>query len=370
MSIVVAGVRRSPGASTTALGLAATIGTRSGPGSRSGSGLVPVVVECDPAGGDAAVRFGLALRPGLVEVAAAARHGRLPARALARYAQPVGIGDERVDVVVAAPGGWQTRAVLPGLAAAGLAGLRTPTAATAGAPGGPGGPGAGDPAGGVGPVLLDVGRLDPESEAWLLLPGAEVVLLLVRGLPADVAHLAVLLPQIRQATDRVAVVLAPGGGYGAVDVAQALGGHVDVRGPLPADDRGAAVLTGQAAAGRRWRRLPLVRALTRLSADLSAGRTADLAGAPGAEPSAAGASAGPADVPAPAAWPAQPAAHTEPPAVFRPPQPPRPPRVSRAVLLGRAASAAGVPAAARPLAVFSPPSAGSAGSGRGAGVSR
>src|SRR5438874_5908770 len=95
--IVVCYVKSRPGATTTALGLAAVLPVWAR----------PVVVECDPAGGDLILRHGLAsVSPGLVELAtatrtgAAAGFGREGGEVLSRFAQPIRCGDRVVEVVL------------------------------------------------------------------------------------------------------------------------------------------------------------------------------------------------------------------------------------------------------------------------------
>src|SRR5262245_37408551 len=102
-------VKSRPGATTTALGLAGVL-----PDS-----VRPVVVECDPAGGDLAARHGLTMSPGLVELATATRTSAAAVdggEVLSRYAQHIRLWDRMVEVVVAPSGGAQTRVALSVLA--------------------------------------------------------------------------------------------------------------------------------------------------------------------------------------------------------------------------------------------------------------
>ena len=67
MGIVpVAGVKGSPGITTAALVCAAVWPERRG---------APLVIECDPGGGDVAARFGLEVIPGVVSLAAELERG-------------------------------------------------------------------------------------------------------------------------------------------------------------------------------------------------------------------------------------------------------------------------------------------------------
>jgi hypothetical protein len=247
--LAICSVKSSPGVTTTALGLAAVLPAQ----------VRPVLVECDPAGGDLAARHRLRLSPGLVGLATATRASagaRSPAtneEVLSRCTQAVAIGERVVEVVVAPCGGAQTKVALSVLARPGQVTLT--------------------PADRV--VLADCGRVDFFSPAWPLLAVADAVLVLVRGRVDEVAHLREHLSELAaMAGNRLTVVLASGGVYRPDDVAGVLAGaavtDAVVWGPLPEDGRAAAVFGGQRAAGRKWARLPLPVALGDLGADLSA----------------------------------------------------------------------------------------------------
>jgi hypothetical protein len=235
-------VKSRPGATTTALGLAAVLP----PSAR------PAVVECDPAGGDLAARHGLTISPGLVELATATRTAAAAqaGEALSRYAQPVRLGDRPVEVVVAPSGGAQTRVALSVLARPGHSALTVAHRT----------------------VIADCGRLDFSSAAWPLVGMADVVLLLARGRLDELAHLREHMDELtRAAGERLVVLLASGGVYGAEEITAVLsrdGEAVAVRGPLPYDDRAAAVLEGSRRAGRRWHRRPLMKTLRQVAAAL------------------------------------------------------------------------------------------------------
>jgi MinD-like ATPase involved in chromosome partitioning or flagellar assembly len=245
--IAVVSAKGSPGCTTVALGLAAV----------AGPGLRPVVVECDPAGGDLQRRHLLRARPGLVDLAAAARGAG--GDVFEAATQLVSLRGHEVAVVVAPAGGAQTRAALPesrGGAALSAAGRL---------------------------VVADCGRLDAGAVTWPLLARADAVVLLTPGRADALAHVRVLLGDLLDAEPgRLLVQLTPGGTYPVGEVADALGRFVaeelahdpallTVRAALPHDRRGAAVLGGDLIAGRGWRRLPLLAALTRLLSDLPAG---------------------------------------------------------------------------------------------------
>lgn len=94
--IVVGAVHGSPGATTLALDLARE------------AGETALLIEADPDGGSIAARLELALKPGLMELAGAARTG-IDVDDLWRFAQPSSVG---VAVIVAHPAAEQTCAAL------------------------------------------------------------------------------------------------------------------------------------------------------------------------------------------------------------------------------------------------------------------
>nr|WP_240742364.1 hypothetical protein [Micromonospora zingiberis] len=238
-----------PGATTTALGLAAV----------APEWARPVVVECDPAGGDLMRRHRLAAVPSIVDLAAVARGSTNSADVFAVASQPVAVAEVVVPVVVAPAGGAQTRAALPELTGSGRAVLAAPDRV----------------------VVADCGRWGPGSPVWPVLRGADVVLVLARADADEVAHLREHLGELIDAgAGRLVVLLGAGGAYSTADVADVLAAHVGqelardpeavtVLGPLPPDRRSAGVLSGELMAGRRWRRLPLMEAYARLWADLA-----------------------------------------------------------------------------------------------------
>jgi hypothetical protein len=220
----------------------------------------PVLVECDPAGGDLMHRHRLAARPSLVDLATATRG--LPAgtsEVFAAGVQQLCLRDQAVEVVVAPAGGAQTRAALPELTRPGQPTLNPPDRL----------------------VVADCGRLEPWSPARPVLAASDVVILLVRARADELAHLREHLADLADLTvGRLLVTLTPGGSYPAADVATVLSRHVaeelagdpqllTLGGPLPYDRRAAGVLDGDLVAGRRWRRLPLLAALDRLLGELA-----------------------------------------------------------------------------------------------------
>jgi hypothetical protein len=217
----------------------------------------PVLVECDPSGGDLMHRHRLAARPSLVDLAAATRG--LSAGTFPAGVQELRIRDQAVEVVVAPAGGAATRAALPELTRPGHPRLNPPDRL----------------------VVADCGRLEPWSPARPVLAASDVVMLLVRARADELAHLREHLADLVDLTvGRLLVALTPGGSYAAADVAGVLSRHVaeelardpqllTVGGPLPYDRRAGGVLDGDLVAGRRWRRLPLLAALDRLLAEVA-----------------------------------------------------------------------------------------------------
>jgi hypothetical protein len=233
------------GATTVTLGLAAAASTHTR----------PVVVECAPTGGSLMYRHDLAARPSIVDLAAAARGTTTPEEVFTTAGQPLRLrlGDAELAVVPAPAGGAQTRAALPELTGTGRSVLTA-----------------------SGRLLVaDCGRLHDGSPVWPLLGLADAVVVLARARPDDLAHLVEHLPGlVDTGAARLVVALTPGGTHSPADVAEVVTTQVDelagdpdavaVVGPLPHDPGAAAILDGRLAAGRRWRRLPLIRALDRL----------------------------------------------------------------------------------------------------------
>ncbi|MFY1632351.1 hypothetical protein ACN27F_03530 [Solwaraspora sp. WMMB335] len=242
-------VKGRPGATTTALGLAAVA-----PG-----WAWPVVLECDPAGGDLTRRHRLAAAPSIVDLAAASRGVASHADVFVVASQRLPVAEVAVPVVVAPAGGAQTRAAVPELTGGEREVLAAPGRV----------------------VVADCGRSGPGSPVWPLLQLADVMVVLARANADDLAHLREHLGDlVGAAPGRLVVLLGAGGAYPAAEVADVLATHlgqelardpkaVSVLGPLPYDRQAAAVLDGDLTAGRRWRRLPLMAAYTRLWTDLT-----------------------------------------------------------------------------------------------------
>jgi len=228
MLVVCASASGSPGASTVAVGLAATW-----------SQPRALVLEMDPSGGVLAARFGLAQQPGLASLAAAARHG--VTGVLGEHVQRL----PGIDVVVA-PGSPEVAAgsvaVLARHADAVLRNL-APT------------------------VVVDAGRLYPASPAADLLAAADAVVLVATPTTEYLDHLDARLTTLRDLVnaDRIGLALVGTCLYPAAEIGARLA--VPVWAELPHDPRGAGVLAGRLT-GPTWHRTPLVRALRDLAATM------------------------------------------------------------------------------------------------------
>ncbi|MBV9143680.1 MAG: chromosome partitioning protein [Pseudonocardiales bacterium] len=235
MLVALCSFKGSPGVTTSALAIAACSPTHA----------QPVVVECDPAGGDIFARFRLQPIPGLVSLAAAARRGVGPG-VLAQHTQRLPGG---LPVVVGPAGAEQARAALGEITHHQAAVLRA----------------AADQDGMV--VLADCGRVDPDSPALPIVRAADALVLLVHARDDELAHVATRLDTAARWTPKPCLVLV-GNGYPTSEVARVLG--VGVMGRIPHDPKGAAILSGTAHAGRGLQRTPLGRAATRIWTPLSA----------------------------------------------------------------------------------------------------
>jgi len=215
MLIALTSVKGSPGVTTFTVALAANWP----------AAARRVVVECDPAGGDLAQRFGLPPSPGLLSMAAAAR-GQLVPEAVWNHIQPL-VGE--VHVMPGPSGSHQARAALSGVTTSG-----SPLYGAGQLPGVA--------------MFVDCGRMDPGSPAEPVIRNANV-LLLVSGTHSDeLAHLAVRLHELGRAAARPCLVLA-GQGHSTAEVERELG--IPVMARIPHDPAAAAALTGHAVAGRR-----------------------------------------------------------------------------------------------------------------------
>jgi len=204
----------------------------------------PLLVECDPAGGDLAARFQLVPAPGLASAVADTStvgvslgwHSQpLPIDALPALLAPASDAAASVAVQAAVDTGILTRA----------AGYR--------------------------PVIVDAGRLQFASPALGLAKAADVVVVMSGDRIDDLAHAAATIDLLRQngAAD-VRLLLRLRGGIPARRIAAEL--HIAVVGDVPSDATGAQILSGRAAPGRAWTRLPLARVGRTLALVLAAAR--------------------------------------------------------------------------------------------------
>jgi hypothetical protein len=187
-----------------------------------------VAVEVDPAGGDIAVRFGLATEPGLVSLAAARRPSSPDA--LTDHVQLLPGG---LPVVLAPASADQVQAALRALGER----LADVTAGDEGLD-----------------VLLDCGRLGLSSPAGDLARRSGVTVFVARPTAEEVAHLRGQLSGWNGG--EVGLVLVGDEPYGPVEVSEFLG--VEVYGVLARDPLGAAALAGRPIARRSLARTPLM----------------------------------------------------------------------------------------------------------------
>ena len=209
-----------------------------------------LVAECDPAGGDLAPRYGLALEPGLMSLAAAARRG-LSASTVAANTQSLPGG---LAVLVAPPAAEQARAALSAIAGRLADAMRTEVDQD---------------------VLADCGRLDPGSPAQDLARSAALTVVVARATLEETAHVLARVNGLRALGAEVVVVLVEDeprlGGqrpYRPEEVAEAV--DAEVVGTLAHDPKGAALLAGRTANSRALQRCALIRSARLVAAELVA----------------------------------------------------------------------------------------------------
>jgi hypothetical protein len=226
MTVVAFGSVRSCGVTTLALSLAATWP----PGHRV------LLVEADPAGGTLAAGSGWPAEPSLMSLAAAARRGGEPAMV------------------------WEHCHELPG-----GAGVLAGTSSTDHARSALGM--AGDLLVRLGEleadVLMDCGRLEPNSAALGQWERADRAVLAVRPRLADLHALTGWLEARPSEGQRLGLVTVGDGPYPDGEIADALG--VEVLARLPWDPDAANALVSVAASSRELRLAPLVRAARTLA---------------------------------------------------------------------------------------------------------
>jgi len=234
--VALCSLKGSPGVTTATVGLAA-----GWPSSEP-----RVVVECDPAGGDLLGRYRLETAPGLVSLAAAARHRGEPGLVWQHTQRLPG----RLPVVAGPTGADQARAALAQLTQSGTKVLRR----------------AANRAGTV--VIADCGRIDPESPALSVVREADIMLLLARAHDDALAHVATQWHTVAR-WSRSPHFLLVGDGYPTDEVARAL--DINVMARIPEDPLGAAVLGGRPGRRSAPARSPLGRSMVRI-AELAASR--------------------------------------------------------------------------------------------------
>ncbi|MBW3614626.1 MAG: chromosome partitioning protein [Actinobacteria bacterium] len=209
-----------------------------------------LVAECDPAGGDLAPRYGLALEPGLMSLAAAARR-ELSASTVTANTQRLPGG---LAVLVAPPAAEQARAALSAIAGRLADAMRSEVDQD---------------------VLADCGRLDPGSPAQELVRSAALTVLVARATLEEATHVLARVNGLRTLGAEVVVVLVEDeprlGGqrpYRREEVAAAVG--AEVIGSLAHDPKGAALLAGRATSDRALQRCALIRSARVVAAELAA----------------------------------------------------------------------------------------------------
>jgi MinD-like ATPase involved in chromosome partitioning or flagellar assembly len=235
-------VKGGPGVTTAACALGA-VWPRERP--------TPIVVECDPAGGDLAARFGLEVTRGVVSLTVALERAHDVAAAadrnpLLEHAQQLRGG---LYVVVAPTSPEEMRLPLDRLAE------DLSILAHAGCD-----------------VIADCGRL----ESWgvrertpiaRLIQRAGLVVVVARPTLEEIQHLHAWLPSLHALRVEVLVLLSQRGPYPPDEIATAL--DTPVIGTLPFDSAGAAVLSG-GVRGISGRSLPVLRAARGIADALAA----------------------------------------------------------------------------------------------------
>jgi hypothetical protein len=224
--VAFASARSSPGVTTAAVACASVW-----PG--------PVLLmEASEDGGSLAARFGLALDPGVMSLAAASRHDPTAVE-VADHVQPLPGTDSRVEVLVGPPATEPAQALWRSA-----------------------GPRLGGLLDGVGrPVLIDAGRLSAAPAMAALLGSVDRLLLVARPRLDELQSLAHRLPTLRALAPSVELVLVGDRPYPPREVADTLSVRVAA---VLADD----VAAAEALAGLRTRRGLVRSRLLRTSSSL------------------------------------------------------------------------------------------------------
>jgi len=231
MSVVAfASAKGSPGVTTTAVAVAG-----SWP-----SGRRVLLAEFDTAGGDLAPRFGLQADPGVVELGSAHRRG-LTAETIWAHTQSLPGG---IPVLVGPPSPEQAVALREFWTAAGPAMAGLPDT----------------------DVIVDCGRVGPNSPVVEVLHYAAIVVLVVRPDFEGIRHLRARLAR-RLTNARTAVVLVGDRPYSAAEVGEVI--EANVAAVLADDPRAAALLGGHPGNQGTLRRSALMRSARELSLALA-----------------------------------------------------------------------------------------------------
>lgn len=225
--IVVGSATGAPGATTTALAVAAWLDDA-------------ILVEADPDGGVLALRYGLGLEPGVVTLGAGSQSDT---DGVLAHAQMLPGGTH----VVVGPETAERATHLWRLAGTGL--IRT-----------------------LGSVadrttVLDAGRLGPSSPLLGLVDAAAAVAVVCRSIAAEVIAAADRVAVLGRDGSNVGLVLIGDRPYSAADVATQM--DVQVFGTVALDHRGAAALAGSGSS-RALSRSALMRSARRLAGTLVA----------------------------------------------------------------------------------------------------
>lgn len=234
-SIAVATAKGSPGATTLALALAASL-----PGDE---GRPVILIEADPDGGSLAARLGLGYEPGLATLATAARRG-LDEDTLLAHSQALA---GRVRVVPGPAGAARSRAAV-GACGERMADCLRDVARC--------------------DVVVDVGRAVAPSPATVVASAADVCLLVVRPEVDQVQHADAALRLLEQEGCNAGLLCVGDRPYSPVDVAAHLG--APLLGVVAYDERGAGALTTGAGGERSLRRSMFWRSAADVAAALCA----------------------------------------------------------------------------------------------------
>jgi len=216
--IGVCSVKGAPGVTTLATALAA-----------HGHEVGAVLIEADAAGGDLALKFGIGQNPGLAQLAARARHPAPGRDVLDGLTSRV--ASEAFDLVPAP--------VEPAAVAASLGALAASHGALAAA-------------GRHGPLILDLGRIDPRSPGFALAESCDVLCLVVRGDLASLGH-AREATWLAETPGSSGFVLVDTGPYRAHEAADAL--TLPHLGTVPFSRRPLSGRRGARAVGAVWDQL-------------------------------------------------------------------------------------------------------------------